>query len=348
MLRRALCALAALALLAAGCTRSEPVAAPSPSQSPTESPSPEPPPVAPLTGVELPEAIDRPVLAVKIDNASAALPPDGLEDADMVFEEEAEGGITRFLALFHSTDPQEVGPVRSGREADADLLPPFNAVLATSGAAGRVKSMFRDAGLIFFEEGEADGAFYRVTDRVSPHNLFARTEPLWAQAEDLELLDETVQRFDEQAPSDGEDTETVQVTYSPYANAQWQWDSSKDHWEREQNGSPHATAQGRTVSASNVVVMRVQTSVGSRKDMAGNPTLDLKIVGKGRAVYFRDGQEFKGRWVKDAREEHIRWLDADNEPFAFRPGSTFVQVLPVDDAMTTTRPSPSEEPESDG
>ena len=95
-MRRALCAVAVLALLAAGCTKEEPPVAaspsPSPSPSPTESPTPEPPPLAALTGEELPEPVDRAVLAVKIDNASPALPPDGIEDADIVFEEEVEGG----------------------------------------------------------------------------------------------------------------------------------------------------------------------------------------------------------------------------------------------------------------
>ena len=236
-MRRALCAVAVLGLLAAGCTKEEPpvvAASPSPSPSPTESPTPPPPPpVAALTGEELPEPIDRSVLAVKIDNASAAVPPDGIEDADIVFEEEVEGGITRFLALFHSKDPEEIGPVRSGREADVELLPPFQAVLAFSGAANPVQAMFREAGIPFYEEGEADGAFYRVPDRIAPHNLFAHTEQLWAQGEDIERLEEPVFTFDEATPASGRTASSVEVTYSPYANATWTWKPAKESWERE-------------------------------------------------------------------------------------------------------------------
>ena len=340
-MRRALCAVAVLGLLAAGCTKEEPpvAASPSPSPSPTASPTPPPPPpVAVLTGEELPEPIERPVLAVKIDNASAALPPDGIEAADIVFEEEVEGGITRFLALFQSQDPEEIGPVRSGREADAELLPPFQSVLAFSGAAKPVQRMFREAGIPFYEEGEADGAFYRVPDRIAPHNLFARTEQLFAQGEDVEQLEEPVFTFDEATPAGGRPASSVEVTFSPYANATWIWKPVKEHWEREQNGSPHATAQGRPISADNVVVMWVQSRPGNRTDSGGNPTVELDVVGRGRAVYFRDGEQFRGRWEKDSAEDQIVWHSGDEE-FPLRPGQTFVEILPLGDDMAVERGS---------
>ena len=343
-MRRALCAVAVLALLAAGCTKEEPpvVAAspsPSPSPSPSASPSPEPPPpVAALTGEQVPEPIDRAVLAVKIDNASPALPPDGIEDADVVFEEEVEGGITRFLALFHSKDPEEIGPVRSGREADVELLPPFNSVLAFSGAANPVQKLFREAGVPFYEEGEADGAFYRVPDRVAPHNLFAHTEQLWAQGEDIEPLDEPVFTFDEAAPASGRPAALVEVTYSVYADATWTWKPAKKVWEREQNGSVHETAQGQPISADNVVVMWVQSRPGDRTDSGGNPTVELDVVGRGRAVYFRDGEQFQGRWEKDSADDQIVWYSGAEE-FPLRPGQTFVQILPVGDGLSVERGS---------
>ena len=345
MFRRVLCALAVLAFVAVGCSKEEPQvaasASPSETPSPTESPSPEPPPVAVLTGEVLDEAIERPVLAVKIDNAPAALPPDGIEDADIVMEEEVEGGITRFLALYHSSDPEAVGPVRSGREADVELLVPFQPVLALSGAAKKVLSMFEHAELPFFQEGEADGAFYRVDDRVAPHNLFATTEALWAQGEDIEPLEEPVFAFSEDVPDDGQDVESVELTYSPYADATWTWTGSE--WEREQNGEPHEVAAGGVITADNVVVMRVESRPGGRTDMAGNPTLELDVIGKGRATFFRDGQAFKGRWEKDDRQDQLVWLTNDGDEFALRPGQTFIQILPTDDFIKTKKPSGASE-----
>lgn len=338
-MRRILCALAALTLLVAGCSSDEPqvtVASPSATPEPTESPTPPPPPpVAVLTGQELDAPIDRPVLAIKIDNAPLALPPDGIENADIVFEEEVEGGITRFLALYQSDDPEEVGPVRSGREADVELLVPFRPVLGLSGAARVVQDMFREAGIPFFEEGEADDAFYRVDDRVAPHNLFATTEKLWAEGEDLEPLEDPVFDFGEEIPGGGRDVESVEVVFSPYVDATWTW--ADGQWEREQNGEPHETAAGDAVRADNVVVMRVQARQGNRRDSGGNPTLELDIVGKGKATYFRDGQEFKGRWSKDSREDQLVWMTRDGDEFPLKPGQTFIEILPVQDSMSTTK-----------
>lgn len=339
-MRPVLLALAVLALLAGGCTKADPVVGASPqATAPSQSPSPQPPPVAALTGVEVPEPIKRPVLAVKIDNASAALPPDGLEEADIVFEEEVEGGLTRFLALFHSKDPEEVGPVRSGREADVDLLPPFQPVLGLSGAARPVEKMFRDAGVAFFQEedDEARDAFYRVPDRIAPHNLFARTEALWALGEDLPHPTEAVFEFDEEVPPGGRKAAAVAVTYSTYANARWAWDPKTQRWQREQKGSPHATADGPTISSDNVVVMRVASRPGDRRDSSGNPTVELDVVGKGRAMFLRDGKVFNGRWRKDSPDDQVRWLDADGDAFALRPGQTWVEVLPLGDDVEVTR-----------
>lgn len=339
MLRRVLYALAVLALLAGGCSNEEPEVAASPSESPspTESPSPEPPPVAVLTGEQLDEAVDRPVLAIKIDNAPAALPPDGIEAADIVFEEEVEGGITRFLALYHSQDPEDVGPVRSGREADVELLVPFRPVLALSGAARPVQTMFREAEVPVFEEGEADGAFHRVDDRIAPHNLFATTEQLWAQGEDLERLEEPVFSFSEDTPDGGSDVESVSMVFSPFADATWSW--TGEEWERDQNGEPHVTAADEVVRADNVVVMRVKSRPGTRFDKSGNPTLELDVVGKGKATFFRDGREYKGRWEKDSREDQIVWLDKNGQDFPLQFGQTFIEILPVGDVLSSQKAS---------
>ena len=334
-MRRMLCAVTVLALLVAGCTK-KPEPVPSEFPTPSETPSPtEPPPVAALTGVQLDTAIDHPVLAVKIDNASAALPPDGLEAADIVFEEEVEGGLTRFLALFHSDDPEEIGPVRSGREVDADLLPQYEPVLAFSGAANPVKGLLRDAGIRFFEEGEPDKeTFFRVDDRLAPHNLFANTDKLWEAGEGLEAPEEPVFLFDEETPDGGTRAGSAHIEYSTFSNADWSWKARDGQWERLQNGSPHVNADGDVLTADNVVVLRIKTSAGNRRDSAGNPTVNLKVIGTGQATVLRDGQRFRARWSKDAADEPFELETADGEPLALRPGITWIQLLDLKGTLT--------------
>ena len=335
-MRRVLCAFAVLALLSTGCTTSQPASAPpttaAPSSSPSPSPSPEPPSYAPLTGEEVEDTIDRPVLALKIDNAPAALPPDGLQAADVVIEEEVEGGLTRFLALYHSELPKQVGPIRSGRESDAEVLPAYEPVLGYSGADRSVQRMLRSAGITFFEEGQAGDAFFRVPDRRAPHNLFARPDALVAAGADLPVPDEPVWSYEEDRPSGGDKVDSVAMTFSPYLRAGWTW--SKGSWEREQNGSDHVTAADKTLRADNVVIMRVETSTGGRRDSAGNPTLVLDVIGRGRAVILRDGRAYPARWRKKGPDDHLTFSDDDGSTFALKPGRTWVEMLPTKGSLS--------------
>jgi hypothetical protein len=336
-LRRVLCAVAVLALFVGGCTKSQPAPAPSPSPtaspSPSPSPSPPPPTYAALTGEEVGEAIDRPILALKVDNAPAALPPDGLQAADVVIEEEVEGGLTRSLALYHSQLPRQVGPIRSGRESDAELLPAYEPVLGYSGAALPVQRMLREAGITFYEEGQAGDSFFRVSDRRAPHNLFARPESLIAAGDDLPVPDaEPIWRYRDRAPTGGERAKSAALRFSPYLSAAWTWD--KGSWERTQNGRDHVTAADKILTADNVVIMRVETSTGGRRDSAGNPTLTLDVIGRGEATILRDGKAYEGRWRKDAVDKHLHFRDADGDLFELKPGRTWIEMLPTKGSLT--------------
>ena len=174
------------------CTGSTPAAGPSssPSTTPIASPSPTPPPpvLAPLTGLQLTSAaiLTRPALAVKIDNHTGARPQVGLHLADIVYEEPVEGGITRFIAIFHSRDASKVGPVRSARLTDLQVLAEYGRpLLAFSGAAGYVLKAVRKANLVSLPHG-AYGSIYRrdSSQWVAPHNLFTSTKDLWRVARD--------------------------------------------------------------------------------------------------------------------------------------------------------------------
>ncbi|HWH31802.1 MAG TPA: DUF3048 domain-containing protein, partial [Egibacteraceae bacterium] len=167
-----LVALFAVALTLTACGGGEPEPEPTPSETePTPSPTPEPE-LAPLTGEEVESTgiLDRPVVAVKIDNASPARPQAGLGAADVVFEELVEGGYTRFLALYQSQAPETAGPVRSGRDVEADLLPPYQPLFVISGAAEPTYAVLRGAGLKIREEGQPEDAFQRASDRKRPYN----------------------------------------------------------------------------------------------------------------------------------------------------------------------------------
>ncbi|HUF98277.1 MAG TPA: DUF3048 domain-containing protein, partial [Ilumatobacter sp.] len=141
-------------------------------------------PRQPLTGFVLndpSEALTRPALVVKIDNAPAARPNhSGLAKADIVFEEIVEGSITRFAAVFHSQGSDPVGPVRSGRTQDVDMLSSFNRPLfAWSGGNPAVTRRVYESQLISISHGQQGSSYYRGAGS-SPHNLYSSTDRLWA------------------------------------------------------------------------------------------------------------------------------------------------------------------------
>ncbi|MGH7378168.1 MAG: DUF3048 domain-containing protein, partial [Candidatus Methylomirabilales bacterium] len=147
--------------------------------------SPEAPPViCPLTGQQRPAdfPISRPTVAIKIENSTASRPQAGLEKADIVYEELAEGGITRFMALFHCSDASRAGPVRSARSVDPDILLEYAPVLFGYAGANRVvlNKVVATRGVFDLRDGIRPGAYKRVQDRERPHNLFTSTEELRA------------------------------------------------------------------------------------------------------------------------------------------------------------------------
>lgn len=356
-MRRAFVALVVVMLLAACGGQEEltvdetPDPTPSPTSTPeepepTEEPTPEPTeepsePTAALTGLPLedPAAAERPVVALKIDNAPAARPPQHLRYADIVVEELVEGGTTRFVALYHSIDPGPVGPVRSGREVDADLLPPFSPVLGISGAAPEVQAMLRDAGLLYFEEGQAGNAFFRDSSRFrAPHNLFSNLGDLWAAGTDLTPAERPWPIGD--ADLDGARPAAEVSMRFPAARNRWTWDGDTGEWLREQDGEPHVDSSGGQMAAANVVVMRAPVRPGNRRDSSGTPTVDIEIIGEGDALVLQDGHAIEARWRKPSREEQIEWLTLEGQPLPLAPGRTWIELLPTDaplDLMEGTR-----------
>ena len=180
--------------------------------------------VYPLNGVAAtdPGRLVLPPLGVKVDNAPQALPQTGLNLADVVFEEPVEGGLTRFLAIYHSTDPGTVLPVRSGRDADADLFLPFNGVLAMSGAADPTYRHLFGAGVTYFDIGGANGAIHRVPGRPGPHNVAVDAAGVWAAVPQLPPATQAW-TFAAQSPPGGTPSPAVALAFSDLTSASWAW-----------------------------------------------------------------------------------------------------------------------------
>lgn len=353
---RPLIALLALALAASACGGNEDAAAGSPSPSsspsvtatatptpedtPTPRPEPEPVAVAPLTGegVNDVSVLDRPALAVKIENSKAAQPQAGLEHADIVYEELVEGGVTRFFAVFQSELPELVGPIRSGRPVDVDLLTAYGGILAYSGARPEVVSALQRTGATLLIEGRE--GFFREPSRRSPHNLFGNA----AQLVETGLALGDPERaagwltFDEEPPAGARDCRGAAagcdggdhtVVMSPVARAGWTYDADAGVYRRAQNDLPQPTASGDPVGAANVVVLGVRLIDGGCCDTSGARYTDTELTGEGRAIVLRDGRWYEGSWRKAGAGEHLELVTDVGDPMALKPGKTWIHLAPV-------------------
>jgi hypothetical protein len=297
-----------------------PVSSASPAAAPDSPPS---PPVSPFTG--LPTDLNAPVLGVKIDNASVARPQRGLEQADVVYVEPVEGGLSRLLAVYQSQVPPVVGPVRSTRASDVELLANFGRpALAFSGAAPSVGALVAQAPLLDVSALTRPGDYRRDSRRQTPHNLYGAANLLrqgGAPPRDIGF------RFGPPPPG-GRPLQQTAVSY-PATTIGVQWEPSVTRWLIAMDGAPLLSASGPRPSATTVVLQRVAVRDTGIRDAAGSPSPFVATVGSGEAVVLRDGQAFAGNWSRPAPDAVTHYTLPDGSPLTFAPGPVWVVLIPT-------------------
>ena len=332
---RTLLLLVAAALVATACSSTpsaDSTASPSPSTT-TASPSPSPTPTTafPLTGQTTDDpGTDRPVMSVKIDNAPVAQPHAGLEQADVVFEEIVEGGVTRFAALFHSQLPDQVGPVRSARLVDVPLLSPFHSMLVYSGARPEVTAALQAADGIGLLADTGPPVFSRAPGRSGSHDLMADVDLAMAQAEDMAEVapvgEDVPLAFSEDPPAGGVDQSEFSIRMTSATTTGWAWDEAAGVYRPSRNGTPYRVTGDGRIGAATVVAVLTDIGTGGCCDSAGNPYVTTELQGSGDAIVWRDGQRFEATWRKASAGDHLQVLTADGEVFPFAPGSTWYHL----------------------
>ncbi|MFN2525955.1 MAG: DUF3048 domain-containing protein [Actinomycetota bacterium] len=327
---RSLVALAFIALLATSCSGDEPT--PSPPIAEAPSPTPTPDPTCPLTGLEPPSpaALERPAIALKIENSPAARPQHGLEDADLVYEEIVEGGITRFMAIFHCGTSKQVGPVRSARFDDPKIARPFTTMIAFSGANDIVETELEKRGIAAIDEDDAPGALFRIPPGVLEiHNLFGHVEKLRALARErnIEPPPQNYFKFDAAPTSEARRVRRITVNFTSGNTIEYRW--KKEAWHRYEAGQPFMSAAGEQIAVPNVLIQEVEVNNSPRIfDAAGNPSPDIDLTSSGRALLFRDGALINGRWISKKEGTVTIFETKDGTAFTFAPGSIWIALVP--------------------
>lgn len=299
-----------------------------------------PPPTCPLTGEPAPHGVvpDRPALAIKVENAPEARPQTGLNDADVVFEEPVEGGYTRFIAVYQCTESPRVGPVRSGRMTDPDVLVQFGRpALGYAGGVEAVKDSIARAGLIDVNYIVAARAYTRDDARVAPHNLYTTTKALYKAARSHDGAPQPIFPYDRELTPKAKRIGSAHLPFSSVSDVYWTWNRKRSVWLRSHGVTPHETTDGGQVSATDVVILQVEVRPGHILDAAGNPSPVVTLTGSGRAYVLRDGRMITGTWERRTLSDVTTLVAKDGSRIALAPGRTWVELLPSDIGVSTER-----------
>lgn len=297
-------------------------------------PAPVVPPRWVLTGVAATELVERPALAVKIENPKEVRPQTGLDQADVVWEQVVEGGVTRFVAVFHSTVPAEVGPIRSVRPMDPAIAAPLHGVIAFSGGQPGFVQALSAAGLQTVSHDAGSAGFYRTKGRAAPHNVFGEPATFLGQANAEHTASPPEQfhfaRRAELATATvaGTPAAQVAVTMSSYSKPSWEWSAADAAWLRSESGVPATAASGARLAATNVVTLRVDLVNSGTVDPAGSPVPETKLVGTGEALVATGGRTLPVTWSKTATDAPLTLTTADGADVRLAPGATWVELVP--------------------
>lgn len=293
------------------------------------------PRACPLTGERFPPDINalRAAVAVKVENSREARPQSGLEDADLVYEQIVEGGITRFMAIYHCGNSKKAGPVRSARFDDAKLALPFTRILAYSGSNGIVEKELKRQGLVRLNELNAGDAFFRVPPgTLETHNLFVNVAEVRARAPERARKPPPQGLFEfgsleGKLEDSARRVRSVTVKFNPSNAITWRWKGGV--WKRWEGGEPFLSKSGRQIAVPNVLLQQVEVNNSKQLvDVAGNPSPHITLVGRGKAWLLRDGRAIKGTWKTTKAGAAPTFTTKDGERFRFDRGPIWVELVP--------------------
>jgi hypothetical protein len=288
--------------------------------------------IDPLTGLPptSPSAEKRPALAVKVDNVQGAWPQAGLNQADIVYDLPVEGGLTRLLAIFHSADVPVIGPIRSARPVDADILHLLgHSYFAFSGGTSSDLGPIND-------HSNATPMWWDVTpslfvirhDHAVPHQVFGTTAMLYAGGEARSpstTPPPPMFSYQTAVPTNSVPATTVTAQYSA-ATAAWTWNGTQ--YLRNQSGHADLLIDGSQVTATNVVVMSVSVKNTSAHDSHGTVVPLPVVIGSGQVWVFRNGVVVHGTWSRPTENSAMKLVTTAGQVIPLMPGRTWVEVLP--------------------
>jgi len=273
------------------------------------------------------ENINPPVAAVMIDNHIDARPPAGIEKANLVFEAEAEGGITRYLT-FYTVDQEigEIGPIRSARPYFIDWAKELRALYVHVGGSPAALVKLKKEKVFHINEFFNESYFWRDKVNFAPHNVFSSFRLLkeYINRYEVERSEFEAWNFlDEKEMAERKDSHDISIAYKDTAySVEWRYDKENNYYIRFLSGTPHQTRSNEIITAKNVVIMIVDS-----KEIDDKLRLEMDSVGNGDAQVCYEGGCVDGVWEKTSSDSRTMFYKNDGSEISFVRGNTWIEVV---------------------
>ena len=272
---------------------------------------------------------NKQILVVKIDDTNAAHPQIGIEDADLVYVEQVEGGLTRLAAIYTSKLPPLIGPIRSARISDIELLAQFGRVgFAYSGAQSKMRPVIAEANLENLSAERNPPSIYgKDPNRIGPVDMILKPDLLLERANAnpkirIETATASVFAFGD-APKGETNTAIAKIKW-PSAKYELRWDSAIEKWLIYFNEKPNMAANGEHLYADTAIIQIVSITPSIYGDKFGEITPFSKTTGSGKAVMLRDGFSYQISWQRNLETDVTTWKSEDGGVANFKPGRTWI------------------------
>lgn len=287
-----------------------------------------------LTGLPVDPSINqRPVTAVMVENSLQARPQSGLGQAGVVFEAIAEGGITRFLALYQDTAPANVGPIRSARPYFEQWALGFDAGYAHVGGSPEALADLKQWNVRDLDQFYNSSYYHRISSREAPHNVYTGIPTLNQLETSKGYTSSTFSGFARKAdnPSKQPTAKAIDLAVSgPDYNVHYDYNPATNSYNRSEAGTPHVDTNTNTQLSPKVVIAMVMSYSLETDGYHSN----YGVIGSGKAYIFQDGNVTVGQWNKTDNASQLNFTDANGHTIKLNAGQTWLTALRADSNIT--------------
>jgi hypothetical protein len=293
-----------------------------------------------LSGLPVSPSVNgTPVTAVMIENSTFARPQAGLSQAGVVFEAVAEGGVTRFMALYQDTAPNNVGPIRSLRPYYLSWAMGFDAAVAHVGGSPEALADVKSWGSRDLDEFSNGSSYHRITTREAPHNVYTAIATLNQLETSKGYTSSTFTSWPRKAaaPAKTPTAGTINLTLSGSTyNVLYTYDASTDSYNRSEGGAVQTDSNTGTQLSPKVVIAIVVPETPGALDASNAYYSDYTVIGSGQADVFQDGTETTGQWTKTSNSSQITFTASAGQPIKLNAGQTWITAVTSASAISYT------------